>query len=113
MTSKASWSIACAITFLNAHRKQLDALVEALLLRETLNEQEILDVTGLPRAPALETGILRDTDGNGGSIRHPKQYDSLRGELWKRLLHQTALCGTDGGPDSFHAVSSRIFKRLG
>ncbi|MDP9131139.1 MAG: ATP-dependent zinc metalloprotease FtsH [Candidatus Binatota bacterium] len=43
---------------LGAHRKQLDALVEALLVRETLNEQEILDVTGLPRAPVLETGIL-------------------------------------------------------
>ena len=43
---------------LSAHRKQLDALVDALLARETLNEQEILDVTGLPRAPALETGIL-------------------------------------------------------
>ena len=49
---------------LNAHRKQLDALVEALLLRETLNEQEILDATGLPRAPALETGILPLTDGD-------------------------------------------------
>src|ERR671910_1754865 len=33
---------------LSAHRKQLDALVEALLVRETLNEQEILEVTGLP-----------------------------------------------------------------
>ncbi len=43
---------------LGAHREQLDALVEALLARETLNEQEILDVTGLPRAPVLETGIL-------------------------------------------------------
>ena len=43
---------------LAAHRSHLDALVEALLARETLNEQEILDVTGLPRAPALETGIL-------------------------------------------------------
>jgi cell division protease FtsH len=43
---------------LGAHRKQLDALAEALLSRETLNEQEILEVTGLPRAPALETGIL-------------------------------------------------------
>jgi cell division protease FtsH len=43
---------------LSAHRKQLDALVEALLARETLNEQEILEVTGLPRAPALETGML-------------------------------------------------------
>ena len=43
---------------LSAHRKQLDALAEALLVRETLNEQEILEVTGLPPAPALETGIL-------------------------------------------------------
>jgi cell division protease FtsH len=43
---------------LSAHRKQLDALAEALLLRETLNEQEILEVTGLPPAPSLETGML-------------------------------------------------------
>lgn len=43
---------------LSAHRKQLDLLAEALLARETLNEQEILDVTGLPHAPALETGML-------------------------------------------------------
>lgn len=43
---------------LSAHRKQLDALVNALLTRETLNEQEILEATGLPRAPALETGLL-------------------------------------------------------
>jgi cell division protease FtsH len=38
------------------HRAQLDALAEALLARETLNEQEILEVTGLPPAPAAETG---------------------------------------------------------
>jgi cell division protease FtsH len=43
---------------LSAHRQQLDALVDALLVRETLNEQEILEVTGLPPAPALETGML-------------------------------------------------------
>ncbi|MGH7421776.1 MAG: ATP-dependent metallopeptidase FtsH/Yme1/Tma family protein, partial [Candidatus Rokuibacteriota bacterium] len=43
---------------LSAHRKQLDALAEALLSRETLNEQEILEVTGLPPAPALDTGML-------------------------------------------------------
>jgi cell division protease FtsH len=43
---------------LNAHRQQLDKLAEALLLRETLNEQEILEVTGLPPAPALETVML-------------------------------------------------------
>jgi cell division protease FtsH len=35
------------------HRKSLDALVTALLARETLGEQEILEVTGLPPAPEL------------------------------------------------------------
>jgi cell division protease FtsH len=55
---------------LNAHRKQLDALVEALLSRETLNEQEILQVTGLPRAPALETRMLPFSDGDGGGTGH-------------------------------------------
>jgi hypothetical protein len=39
---------------LSAHRKQLDALADALLSRETLSEREILEVTGLPRAPALQ-----------------------------------------------------------
>jgi cell division protease FtsH len=38
---------------LQAHRRELDALVAALLDRETLDEQEILEVTGLPGAPAL------------------------------------------------------------
>jgi len=39
---------------LTEHRKALDALVEALLVRETLGEQEVLEVTGLPPAPELE-----------------------------------------------------------
>jgi cell division protease FtsH len=43
---------------LSAHRRQLDALAEALVERETLDEQEILKATGLTRAPALETGKL-------------------------------------------------------
>jgi cell division protease FtsH len=55
---------------LTVHRKQLDALAEALVARETLNEQEILEVTGLPRAPALETGILPVGNGDGGSAGH-------------------------------------------
>ena len=48
---------------LSAHRKQLDALAEALVARETLNEQDILEVTGLPPAPPLGIGMLpvRDT----------------------------------------------------
>jgi cell division protease FtsH len=45
-----------AKALLRKHRKELDALVEALLARETLDEQEILQVTGLPPAPALESG---------------------------------------------------------
>jgi cell division protease FtsH len=58
-----------ATRLLTAHRKQLDLLASALLSRETLNEQEILEVTGLPRAPALETrppavaGAAAETDG--------------------------------------------------
>ena len=33
---------------------RLDALVAALLERETLDQEEILKVTGLPPAPALQ-----------------------------------------------------------
>ena len=40
---------------LSTHRRELDALAEALLARETLDEQEILEVTGLPPAPALDS----------------------------------------------------------
>jgi cell division protease FtsH len=38
---------------LGEHRRALDRLVHALLARETLDEQEILEVTGLPPAPPL------------------------------------------------------------
>jgi cell division protease FtsH len=56
---------------LTEHRQQLDALVEALLVRETLNEQEILEVTGLPPAPALDTGLLPVAGrGNGSTPRN-------------------------------------------
>jgi cell division protease FtsH len=55
---------------LTEHRKQLDALAQALVARETLNEQEILDVTGLPRAPALDTAMLPVANG-GESARDP------------------------------------------
>jgi cell division protease FtsH len=42
---------------LTGHRRQLDALAQALVARETLNEKEILEVTGLPPAPRLEAGV--------------------------------------------------------
>jgi cell division protease FtsH len=38
---------------LTEHRKELEALARALLERETLDEEEILEVTGLPPAPPL------------------------------------------------------------
>jgi cell division protease FtsH len=43
---------------LTTHRRHLDALAEALLARESLNEQEILEVTGLPPSPAVTSGKL-------------------------------------------------------
>ncbi|MEJ8836081.1 ATP-dependent zinc metalloprotease FtsH [Ramlibacter sp. AN1133] len=44
---------------LHQNRRALDALVQALLQKETLSEQEILDATGLARAPDLETRPLK------------------------------------------------------
>jgi cell division protease FtsH len=44
---------------LGLHRKALDALVQALLQRETLGEEEVLEATGLPRAPELDARPLR------------------------------------------------------
>ncbi|VCU72474.1 ATP-dependent zinc metalloprotease FtsH [Pigmentiphaga humi] len=43
-----------ALSLLREHRAQLDALVRALLERETLDEKEILAATGLPPAPKLD-----------------------------------------------------------
>jgi cell division protease FtsH len=56
---------------LSEHRKQLDALVEALIARESLNEQEILEITGLPPAPALETVLLSVAGAGNKSVRSP------------------------------------------
>jgi hypothetical protein len=39
-----------------------------LLARETLDEQEILEVTGLPPAPPLDTGLLPVSEVGGGSV---------------------------------------------
>ena len=44
-------SYAQAVKVLGAHRRELDALAEALLDHETLDEQDIRRVTGLPSAP--------------------------------------------------------------
>jgi len=41
---------------LETHRAALDTLADALLARETLDEQEILTVTGLSRIPAEDNG---------------------------------------------------------
>ncbi|MBN1236851.1 MAG: AAA family ATPase, partial [Gammaproteobacteria bacterium] len=49
-------SHATARQLLEKHRGALDALARALLERETLDEREILEVTGLEAAAALEDG---------------------------------------------------------
>ena len=56
-----------AKALLTHHRKQLDALVAALLSRETLDEREVLDVTGLPAAPVLATQRLSAIPSTDGS----------------------------------------------
>jgi cell division protease FtsH len=48
-----SESYAEATRLLNEHRKALDALAQTLLERETLDEQAILEVTGLGPAKPL------------------------------------------------------------
>jgi cell division protease FtsH len=45
---------------LREHRASLDGLVRALLTKETLTEQEILEATGLPPAPELQSRPLHD-----------------------------------------------------
>lgn len=57
-----------ATRLLRAHRKELDALVAALMERETLDEQEILTVTGLPAAPPLETRPLIRTGSSNRTL---------------------------------------------
>jgi len=49
---------------LGAHRKALDALVRALLERETLDEEEVLQATGLPAAPQLDARPLEAASRN-------------------------------------------------
>lgn len=49
---------------LTEHRKELEALARALLERETLDEEEILEATGLPPAPPLENGKVPVPDAD-------------------------------------------------
>ena len=55
-----------AIRLLKAHRKELDALAQALLERETLDERQILEVTGLKRdAVDVRTDASKDAERPG------------------------------------------------
>jgi len=51
---------------LTLHRASLEALAQALLARETLDEAEIHEVTGLPAAAAAETAELPSATRSGG-----------------------------------------------
>jgi cell division protease FtsH len=58
---------------LRAHRNQLDALAGALVERETLDQQEILNVTGLPPAPSVMSKKLPlAASGNTEAAPAPK-----------------------------------------
>jgi cell division protease FtsH len=63
---------------LSANRKPLDALAAALVARETLNEQEILEVTGLPAAPPLDTGISPVLGTDGGNANASREASASR-----------------------------------
>jgi cell division protease FtsH len=66
---------------LTAHRRELDALAQALLARETLDEQEILTVTGLPAAPSLDTQKARSAVAVDAGARSPAAVrESMRAD---------------------------------
>ncbi|HCY62678.1 MAG TPA: cell division protein FtsH [Oxalobacteraceae bacterium] len=59
---------------LEQHRDNLDRLVSALLARETLDEKEILEASGLPPAPPLESRPLDAGSGNSrDTLARPAQ----------------------------------------
>jgi cell division protease FtsH len=60
-----------AVRLLRDYRQPLEVLAAALLDRETLDEDEILRVTGLPRAPQLETLPIPARAGGDGAINPP------------------------------------------
>jgi len=53
-----------ACRLLTKHRNELDALAQALLEHETLDEEEILEVTSLPPAPPLENTKIPVSSSN-------------------------------------------------
>ena len=72
-----------AMRLLREHRAELDALASALLQQETLDREEILEVTGLPPAPELTSVALATRDGkraDGGAgpvVTRPRGERSL------------------------------------
>src|SRR3546814_8282379 len=53
---------------LQERRRELDLLVSALMKQESLDEKEILEVTGLPPAPLLPDRPAAMTTGTGVEI---------------------------------------------
>jgi cell division protease FtsH len=66
-----------ARALLRAHRRELDALAEALLEKETLNEEEILRVTGLRRKAPAE--IIKWA-GHETPVPSELQHSNLKGD---------------------------------
>jgi len=54
-----------AKSLLIRHRGALNRLAEALLAHETLDQRQILEVTGLPPAPSVEAGRVTTASQDG------------------------------------------------
>ena len=63
-------SYAEAVQMLKDHRSELEALANALLLHETLDQDEILQVTGLRRKDSVEPGPVA-ASATIGHVIHP------------------------------------------
>jgi hypothetical protein len=59
---------------LTVHRKQLDALAEALVARETLNEQEVLEVTASRRCRPSIPGCCPLLMRTAGALAPPREH---------------------------------------
>lgn len=69
-----------ALGLIRQHRDALERLAEALLETETLDEEEILSVTGLPPAPRLETLPIPAATGDSYSVPMPVAAMTTPGE---------------------------------
>jgi cell division protease FtsH len=81
-----------AVRLLRQYRTALEQLADALLEQDTLDEQEILRVTGLPRAPRLESLPLPSARASGnGNAAGGRIHAQAPGKAWADQEHGGAV----------------------